>query len=291
MRENGGLVVAFIFGLIVISISFGVGLSTLRNPEPERYPTYYQSPGEEQVANRLPLEIAKSPEIKQPCNDPKNREESDLCAQWVAANAARSNAVWAENQYWVSIFTLVGLSLTVIFTLHNAYTAECQLAHARDVSSLQYRAWIHVNRFKLKMLESGDWVVTARASNQGLLTAHNVRFVLETAYFDHPLPRHRMGTGQNASPFVTVRAGGKINAQMDTELSQEEITKICAVEAYFWVKSTITYRPAIDLPEEHEIIERVFTQADFAEGERPRLIEEWMHQPRSPEGQTGGEEA
>ncbi len=76
------------------------------------------------------------------CKTPGNKEESDLCAQWKMARAARDLFDITYLQFVVSVFGLGGLFATLYFT-HKAL-GEARIANKTTKSAFltEQRAWI-----------------------------------------------------------------------------------------------------------------------------------------------------
>src|SRR5258708_4180130 len=61
-----------------------------------------------------PLSAAPAGDYYRPCNQARQQSESDLCAQWHAADAAGQSAYWAQRQFWLSVIGFAGLLATLI---------------------------------------------------------------------------------------------------------------------------------------------------------------------------------
>jgi hypothetical protein len=62
------------------------------------------------------VQAKKPPEYKRPCGKPKDAAESELCAQWEAADAAVQSVMWAERQTWLGVLGFLGLIATLVYT-------------------------------------------------------------------------------------------------------------------------------------------------------------------------------
>lgn len=96
-------------GLASVTFALGIIVTSLDTQE-ERYQPY-------RYASDKPLEVeatgpaqanAQAFEDRTPCKKPKGQGESDLCAQWRAANAAEDSALWTKWGVWVGV---IGSSL------------------------------------------------------------------------------------------------------------------------------------------------------------------------------------
>ena len=115
---NRGYIAAAIFGLAACCFGLGALSSSQGTDEPHRYPRYSESASEPPSATGTPAsKSVQRTEEKEPCVKPRNREESDLCAQWSAADASRDAADWGWWQLIFSAFGVIGLGLTLWFNL------------------------------------------------------------------------------------------------------------------------------------------------------------------------------
>lgn len=72
------------------------------------------------TAKHAPLDPAatakdRPADYEQPCDRQKRNRNSDLCAQWTAADAARDAADWTYLALWLTGASLVGLFVTLAF--------------------------------------------------------------------------------------------------------------------------------------------------------------------------------
>ncbi|MDB5678198.1 MAG: hypothetical protein JWM94_1200 [Sphingomonas bacterium] len=111
-------------GLAFVAFCTGAYITALNYPEQERYQSYRYAPGDPEAANAALADKAKPVEYREPCTQPKGREESDLCAQWKAARAAESSALWTERGFWVGLVSIMGLGATIILTLRATEAAQ-----------------------------------------------------------------------------------------------------------------------------------------------------------------------
>lgn len=96
-------------------------------------------------AREIALKITeprKSDPLTEPCGEGDyNRRSSDLCAQWKAADAARSAANAAWWSVWFSLLATVGLGVTIFFTVQATKAATASAKAASDTLH-SGRAWI-----------------------------------------------------------------------------------------------------------------------------------------------------
>ena len=117
--------------LVVVGVMLCVTLpSVAAQPEAEQKSTKVEVVGDVHIAR----EVAKSDTKDAPCIPPKDLRTSDLCAQWKAADAASVSTRYAMLGLWISVFTLIGVAVTVWHTQQTV-----RIAH----ETLQAdRAWI-----------------------------------------------------------------------------------------------------------------------------------------------------
>lgn len=102
---NRGILAA-LAGLAALFWAFmlGVGVTAL-DPQEQRYQSH-------RYAADQPAEIesaatgqtgSQALQHRTPCEQPKGHDESELCAQWKAANAAEDSAFWAKCGFWIGV--------------------------------------------------------------------------------------------------------------------------------------------------------------------------------------------
>jgi hypothetical protein len=84
-------------------------------PQPERKPETQQAradPAKSETASDAERHAA---EYEQPCKGQERNRNSDLCAQWTAADAARDAADWSYVGLWLTGASVAGLLITLWF--------------------------------------------------------------------------------------------------------------------------------------------------------------------------------
>jgi hypothetical protein len=151
-RRNWGFIIAAVIGLAAI-YGFGLGcyFTGLNHPDKQGYQSYRYAtdkPQEVDPALKRPAN-PKAFEYRAPCEEPKGKDESDLCAQWRAAEAGENSAFWAEWGFWITILGS-GLLLWQIALTREAVqdtgraTEAMREANeiARDTAHRQLRAYL-----------------------------------------------------------------------------------------------------------------------------------------------------
>ena len=106
-------------GLAALFIAFGLGMYVveLNYPEQQRYQEYKSGKGNEGTATlTVTRDLAGSIMKRTPCHNPNSESESDLCAQWKAANAAEDSAFWTKWGFGVAIVGSSFLLWQIILT-------------------------------------------------------------------------------------------------------------------------------------------------------------------------------
>lgn len=124
LRGYRGLAIASGLGALIWAAAFGFSAGSLRPVnQPKTYQRYHNT--EPKLREAAATGIDKSaPEYKTPCRNPEGKDESDLCAQWHAAEAAKEAADWAWHQLWLSAFGVAGLAITLWFNFRALRLAE-----------------------------------------------------------------------------------------------------------------------------------------------------------------------
>jgi hypothetical protein len=106
---------AAVVGLGVWAFMAGYVLAAANYPQEERYQAYRYVPGNPDASNAALLDKSKSTEYRKPCEQPEGRDDSDLCAQWKAARAGETSALWAKASFWLGLAGTLGLIVTLWF--------------------------------------------------------------------------------------------------------------------------------------------------------------------------------
>ena len=126
-----------------------------------------------------PVEVAQSAEYQRPCGQGDDNRNSDLCAQWKAAEGASEAAYWARWQVWLALAGTIGLFVTIYYTrkalllavesaadadaalsiaTRNADAAQQQVEVSRQVAYDEIRPWVKLRTLgeSLRFLHSGE---------------------------------------------------------------------------------------------------------------------------------------
>lgn len=155
------------------------------------------------------LKEPAAPEVTtEPCTDGRENRQSDLCAQWKAADAAQS-AARASWLFGLMGSIIGGITMTAAISAalyardaareakRGSDAAEGGLVHAQEVTSVQLRAYLF---FRVKVINTLNTSNTMKLEygliNTGQTPARNVRMFIKTSVVD-PEPdakifRHRI---------------------------------------------------------------------------------------------------
>jgi hypothetical protein len=107
-------------------------------------------------------------EYEKPCRDGQPNYDSDLCAQWYAASAARDAANWAAWSFYVGIVGALGIIIALGLTWHSNWIA-------RDTAKRQLRAYLAVKSAGPVLVRTNsDLVVEIGLVNTGQTPAMHV---------------------------------------------------------------------------------------------------------------------
>ena len=131
-------------------VAFGLGsyVTALNYPEEQRYQPYRyteeQPPKVEAAATAQTN--AQSLQYRTPCHQPEGQGESDLCAQWRAANAAKDGAFWTKWGVWIGI---IGSSLLLWQIILTRQAVE-DTSEATEAMRESNRITAHRNELELR---------------------------------------------------------------------------------------------------------------------------------------------
>lgn len=134
-------------GCLILALS---GVVSSNNPKQNWYQSY-RYPGDDEAGAIAALTVdPQAFEYREPCNNPKGHDESDLCAQWRAAYAAEASARWAKWGFWIGLLGVIGLLVTIIQGRKALSRARKSNAISREIGQAEARAYVHVFKVELK---------------------------------------------------------------------------------------------------------------------------------------------
>ena len=135
--------------LLLVTFGFGWISGTLNDVKEQRYQTYRHAADKptDVQPSLTGGTIAKAFEYRAPCDNPEGHEESDLCAQWKAANAAEDGALWTKLGFWVGVIGSVLLLWQINLTrkaVEETSEATEAMRSANVISENAQRAWVRL---------------------------------------------------------------------------------------------------------------------------------------------------
>jgi hypothetical protein len=130
--------------------------------------------------SRVASAIEKLPQAQAPdtgCKPGQDNRDSDLCAQWKAADGAYASAIWTERTFWLGVVGVAIGGLTLFFAssaAHWAKEAATETKRSADAADAAHKSFIAaerallvITRFDIQTGQQGD------AYFIGLLTVKN----------------------------------------------------------------------------------------------------------------------
>lgn len=162
-----------------------VGCLSLAAQQPEPTASEKQAATNQRIADAL-TDIARTydnqakgaegaPESR-PCNPGDDQRDSDLCAQWKAADAADNAALFGG-------ISIIGIAIAIGLTLQSN-------GIARDTARRQLRAYINVKDGEMKR-RPGGFLLFVELVNAGQTPAYNARIRVGSFAGEYPLKKSR----------------------------------------------------------------------------------------------------
>lgn len=143
----------------------------------QQYPPYRYAADKPQEIDPVLVGQADNKALlyRTPCDDPKGQTESDLCAQWRAANAAEDSAFWTEWGFWIASVGSTLLLWQIILTRKavedtSQATETMREANqiAREIGQAQIRAYPIVSEITVEYNDANQALVVGwKISNNG----------------------------------------------------------------------------------------------------------------------------
>jgi hypothetical protein len=127
--------------------------------------------------NKL-AEATDTGEYQKPCAETEANNQSDLCAQWYAAHAARDAADWAKWSLLIAVIGAGGIIAALLLTIDSNRIA-------RDSAKRQLRAYLNPTTIGLKADPSDSRLrATVQYENSGEIPAQKVSNVASIHVFE-----------------------------------------------------------------------------------------------------------
>jgi len=177
------LIAASGLGALIWATVFGYSLAASNYPNEKRYQAYRYPSDDENGAITAISKGIHSFEYREPCHNPKGHDESDLCAQWRAANAAENSAFWAKWSFSVTVLGAIGLGITLWFNLKAWEAAKKANEISEDTARRQLRAYVSQEGWDWRFYSADNanidrWDVNIDWVNGGVTPTRNLRLLL-----------------------------------------------------------------------------------------------------------------
>lgn len=195
-------------------------------------------------AQANPSAAENSPEYTAPCGPSQDRRNSDLCAQWKAAdaardaaNAARESAEYNWWQLWVGVIGASGLLGALGLALHANWIA-------RDTAKRQLRAYINTGEITASSAskDNTEWKIQIEWVNGGATPAKTVIGCLRSKIVEGDLPDDfDFPTGQLESGTMVLGPRAKFASHVPRNLTFSEMQTAAAGGSRIFVWGWIEY--------------------------------------------------
>lgn len=199
------IVLAGLAGLALLCLGYA-GYQQLNYTELQGYPKYEYQP----ARDRVPPAFAEEPPITSKpyhpnCNDPKNGDDADLCAQWAAVQAVEESNRLSRISIRITALEFAALVVSLIFTGWAAFAAQSAAVAAHKVIEHEEAgAAAEADRFNKQFEETKrsadaafEAVEVARAANAASINASNAAKALAVRQFE-----------SSFKPWLSVKVGG-----------------------------------------------------------------------------------
>jgi hypothetical protein len=196
LRGYRGVLIAAIGVVLLGAASPPEGGGQAEQAKPEQHQQTAPSPP---PVSQPPVESADKPEnANPPCEAGQDNRNSDLCAQWKAADAAKDSAYWARQSYRlifagtvVGAFTLFAAIAAALYareaarhtetgsiqTERSAKAAEDAIAVSREIGEAQARAYISVTKAWFETIDKALPKIILQVRNSGQSPAYDLQVV------------------------------------------------------------------------------------------------------------------
>ena len=258
-RSDWGILAA-LAGLAALFVAFGTGLylASLNYPHEKRYQPYRYSaeqPAQVEAAAAAKPD-AQALQYRTPCRQPEGQGESDLCAQWRAANAAEDSALWTKWGVWIGIIGSTLLLWQIMLTRRAVEdTGEATDAMreanriAKSSSELELRPYVWFGKIEIRDVVLGKCPeLVAEVCHAGQTPAYEVRTVATFGLLipgkDNDMVRFNRAnplSGSNTQLFPG-HAGLLAKIKADRPLTEDNIRLLAVNGQRFIAAGVISYR-------------------------------------------------
>lgn len=250
LRGHRGVILATVGWLILAAPALGQGNEKAgANPSEAAQQQQTSSPSKARTGGgEQPIEAAR---YGNPCNYQSTHEDSDLCAQWTAAIAARDSAAWNSAQFKVSVIEAAGLGLSLIVSALAAMAAFRALRLTKRTAQAQLRPYVYVSQmnlftkddFDIEGLPEDFATVVIDIKNFGATPAIRARATMTREVWEYPPPKKRKAV--TLAPFAgdtqDMPPGLTSHNRLDFTLSDAQIEFIQQEKAAVYAMGRIEY--------------------------------------------------
>lgn len=222
-------------------------------------------------ANSSPINGGQPPDYQKPCDGQERNRNSDLCAQWTAADAARNAADWSYIGLWLTGVSIIGLFVTLGFNYaawdqarkskgatiraldaaDKSADAAAALAEAADKNARkELRAYLDFNGVTLKrwpeyLVKPGEIGMRHRIKlkNYGKTPAENVH--ITSTFTMHGRATKQAGplfeADPEEKPLAVVSPGASVHEQSFFGFTEELMTALSIQLLVIKVYVIVTY--------------------------------------------------
>lgn len=186
---------------------------------------------------------AEAGQYEAPCDDGEYNNESDLCAQWYAARAARDAANWA---YWSVFWSVVSLGLSaaglaaLMITIRQGHRGLERAREANEIARDDGRPWLIFKKAHTVRSDQGGLGFRLQFANIGARPAERLQIFMEPRVVqDDSIPVFD-GTFPATTEQAVVGPHEPLNSSRWYPL-QGEGNDWIAGTARFWIYAKIRY--------------------------------------------------
>lgn len=193
----------------------------------------------------------RSPETR-PCEPGYDQRDSDLCAQWKAADAANRAALFGG-------ISIIGIAIAIGLTLQSNNIA-------RDTAKHQLRAYVSMReigrRPEPKEGAITHWVFQFEWTNSGQTPATDTNLMAGHAIGPGPLPADLNYVPDDEGVATKSVIGPTLSLYSITQIPVEDLVKAIAKGHGVYVYSAADYRDMFDQPRRTEFCQQIIPEGD-----------------------------